>query len=177
MGIKLLTRAGAQAHRPTVPEPHFDKSKGNRRKRTRASGDAAQRLLLPPARTVIFITTYGQPLRERHFRVLIIEPVVFGNLRGGPTFGRRVPVELSEENRQPLWVPRGFPRAGAVLPESVDFFYKCDKLYSPSDDFVVRCDDPTFECVGARCCGPNSRGHAPPSHPRVCLTLLNGERP
>lgn len=63
---------------------------------------------------------------------------------GSPNFGRHVAVELSEENRRQLWVPRGFAHGFAVLSESADFFYKCDDLYSPKDEISVRWDDPAM---------------------------------
>src|ERR1700749_256533 len=61
---------------------------------------------------------------------------------GSPTFGRHVSVELSDENRRQLWVPRGFAHGFAVLSDSADFAYKCDNLYSPKDEIVVRWNDP-----------------------------------
>src|SRR5215475_12083550 len=61
---------------------------------------------------------------------------------GGPTFGRHVAVELSENNRRQVWVPRGFAHGFVVLSESADFCYKCDALYSPSDEIVLRWNDP-----------------------------------
>ena len=60
---------------------------------------------------------------------------------GSPNFGRHVAVELSEENRRQLWVPRGFAHGFVVLSETADCFYKCDDLYSPKDELVVRWDD------------------------------------
>jgi dTDP-4-dehydrorhamnose 3,5-epimerase len=63
---------------------------------------------------------------------------------GSPHFGRHVAVELSEENRKQLWVPRGFAHGFVVLSETADFFYKCDNLYSPKDEIVVRWDDPAI---------------------------------
>jgi dTDP-4-dehydrorhamnose 3,5-epimerase len=63
---------------------------------------------------------------------------------GSPNFGRHVAVELSEENRRQLWVPRGFAHGFAVLSETADFFYKCDEFYSPKDEIVVRWDDPAI---------------------------------
>lgn len=63
---------------------------------------------------------------------------------GSPNFGRHVAVELSEENRRQLWVPRGFAHGFAVLSETADFFYKCDNPYSPKDEIVVRWDDPVI---------------------------------
>ncbi|GAB1715479.1 MAG: dTDP-4-dehydrorhamnose 3,5-epimerase [Nitrobacter sp.] len=63
---------------------------------------------------------------------------------GSPNFGRHVAVELSEENRQQLWVPRGFAHGFVVLSETADFFYKCDDLYSPKDELSIRWNDPAI---------------------------------
>jgi dTDP-4-dehydrorhamnose 3,5-epimerase len=63
---------------------------------------------------------------------------------GSPTFGRHVAVELTEENRRQLWVPRGFAHGFVVLSETAEFFYKCDNAYSPQDEIVVRWDDPSI---------------------------------
>jgi dTDP-4-dehydrorhamnose 3,5-epimerase len=63
---------------------------------------------------------------------------------GSPNFGRHVAVELSEDNRRQLWVPRGFAHGFVVLSETADFFYKCNELYSPKDEIVVGWDDPAI---------------------------------
>jgi dTDP-4-dehydrorhamnose 3,5-epimerase len=63
---------------------------------------------------------------------------------GSPTFGQHVAVELNEENRRQLWVPRGFAHGFLVLSDSADFFYKCDEYYSPADEIVVRWNDPAI---------------------------------
>ena len=64
--------------------------------------------------------------------------------RDSPTFGLHVAVDLSENNRRQLWVPRGFAHGFVVLSESADFFYKCDELYSPTDQIVIRWNDPAL---------------------------------
>jgi dTDP-4-dehydrorhamnose 3,5-epimerase len=64
--------------------------------------------------------------------------------RGSPTFAKHVAVELSDENRRQLWVPRGFAHGFVVLSETADFFYKCDAPYSPADEMVVRWNDPAL---------------------------------
>ncbi len=61
---------------------------------------------------------------------------------GSPTFGRHAAVELSCDNRRQLWIPRGFAHGFVVRSDSADFFYKCDNLYSPADELVVKWDDP-----------------------------------
>jgi dTDP-4-dehydrorhamnose 3,5-epimerase len=63
---------------------------------------------------------------------------------GSPTFGQHVAVDLNEENRRQLWVPRGFAHGFVVLSESADFFYKCDGLYSPPGEIIVHWNDPTL---------------------------------
>src|SRR5882724_4707411 len=63
---------------------------------------------------------------------------------GSPTFARHVAVELTEDNRRQLWVPRGFAHGFVVLSDSADFFYKCDEYYSPQDEAVIRWDDPVL---------------------------------
>ena len=63
---------------------------------------------------------------------------------GSPTFGHHVAIEISDENHRQIWVPRGFAHGFAVLSESADFLYKCDDFYRPSDEIVVRWDDPAI---------------------------------
>ncbi len=63
---------------------------------------------------------------------------------GSPTFGRHVAAELSDENGRQLFIPRGFAHGFAVLSDVVDCYYKCDNLYSPVDELVVRWNDPAI---------------------------------
>ena len=63
---------------------------------------------------------------------------------GSPTFGRHVKVELNEDNRRQFWVPRGFAHGFRVLSDTADFFYKCDDIYSPADELVLKWDDPAL---------------------------------
>jgi dTDP-4-dehydrorhamnose 3,5-epimerase len=63
---------------------------------------------------------------------------------GSPNFGRHVAVELNEDNRRQLWIPRGFAHGFVVLSETADFFYKCDDLYSPKDELSIRWNDPAI---------------------------------
>lgn len=59
-----------------------------------------------------------------------------------PTFGQHVAVELSEENGMMLLVPRGMAHGFLVLSDEVDFLYKCDEFYFPTDQGELRFDDP-----------------------------------
>lgn len=55
-------------------------------------------------------------------------------LKGSPTYGRHVAVELAEDNRRQFFVPRGFAHGFAVLSETAVFQYKCDNFYAPQAD-------------------------------------------
>ena len=59
-----------------------------------------------------------------------------------PTFGNSVSVLLSGENKQQLFIPRGFAHGFLVLEDETIFSYKCDNFYAPRADAGVRWDDP-----------------------------------
>ena len=54
--------------------------------------------------------------------------------RGSPTFGQYIAVELSEENKKQLFVPRGFAHAVLATSKTAIFSYKVDNYYSPEHD-------------------------------------------
>jgi dTDP-4-dehydrorhamnose 3,5-epimerase len=89
-------------------------------------------------------TTQGKLVTALRGRVLDVAVDV---RVGSPNFGRHVAVELSEENHRQLWVPRGFAHGFAVLSEAADFFYKCDDLYSPTDEVSIRWNDPAIGII------------------------------
>lgn len=62
--------------------------------------------------------------------------------KGSPTFGQVVAAKLSAENKQQLFVPRGFAHGFVVLSESAIFSYKCDNYYSPENDRGLAFNDP-----------------------------------
>jgi len=81
----------------------------------------------------------GKLVTVVHGRVLDVAVDV---RKDSPTFGKHVAIELSDENRRQLWVPRGFAHGFLVLSDTADFFYKCDEYYSPDSQMVIRWDDP-----------------------------------
>ena len=64
--------------------------------------------------------------------------------KGSPTFGKYVVVELSEENKRELFIPRGFAHGFLVLSDEAIFTYKVDNYYAPEYDRSIRFDDPTI---------------------------------
>jgi len=62
--------------------------------------------------------------------------------KGSPTYGRHVAVELSEENKRQLFIPRGFAHGFVVLSEQATFSYKVDSYYAPTHDRGMAFNDP-----------------------------------
>jgi len=61
--------------------------------------------------------------------------------KSSSTYGKYVAVELSEENKRQLFIPRGFAHGFLVLSETAVFSYKVDNIYSPAHDRVINCMD------------------------------------
>ena len=53
-----------------------------------------------------------------------------------------VAVDLSEENKRQLLIPRGFGHGFVTLTDEVEFLYKADNYYAPEADGGIRWNDP-----------------------------------
>ena len=62
--------------------------------------------------------------------------------KGSPTYGKHVAVELSGENHEQLYIPRGFAHGFSVLSEEASLQYKCDNLYAPQAEGAIIWNDP-----------------------------------
>ena len=68
--------------------------------------------------------------------------VVVDIRKGSPTYGRHVAVELSDENKRQLYIPRGFAHGFVVLSDEAVFSYKCDNVYMKSSERGILFNDP-----------------------------------
>ena len=64
--------------------------------------------------------------------------------RGSPTYKQWVAVELSEENKKQLLIPRGFAHGFVTLTDEVEFLYRADNFYNKESEGSIRWDDPTI---------------------------------
>ena len=62
--------------------------------------------------------------------------------KGSPTYKKWVMVELSEENKRMLYIPKGFGHAFLTLTDDVEVQYKVDQYYSKEHDRSIRWNDP-----------------------------------
>tara|TARA_R110002033_G_scaffold98637_1_gene146980 strand:- start:14055 stop:14600 length:546 start_codon:yes stop_codon:yes gene_type:complete len=54
--------------------------------------------------------------------------------KDSPTFGEHISLELSEDNKQQLLIPRGFAHGFIVLSDTAIFSYKCDNFYNKQSE-------------------------------------------
>lgn len=71
--------------------------------------------------------------------------VVVDIRKDSPTYGKHVSVELSEENKKQLFVPKGFAHGFVTLSEEAIFAYKVDNWYAPQSDSGIKFDDATLK--------------------------------
>ncbi len=67
--------------------------------------------------------------------------------KNSPTFKQWVGVELSEENKKQLLIPRGFGHGFVTLTDDVEFLYKADNYYAPEAEGGIRWNDPDIGVV------------------------------
>jgi dTDP-4-dehydrorhamnose 3,5-epimerase len=67
--------------------------------------------------------------------------------KGSPQYGKWAGIELSEENRQMLYVPAGFAHGFQVLSETAEVLYKCTEEYSPEDERGIIWNDRDINIV------------------------------
>ncbi len=76
---------------------------------------------------------YAQAKLVRVLQGRVLDVVV--DLRkASPSFGKSFIIELTEDNHQQLFVPRGFAHGFVVLSETAVFFYKCDNYYHKASE-------------------------------------------
>lgn len=61
--------------------------------------------------------------------------------KSSPTFGRHVMVELSEDNKTQLFIPRGFAHGFLVMSDEAIFTYKVDNIYAPQSEASILFSD------------------------------------
>lgn len=86
------------------------------------------------------LAPYAQTKLVRVLSGKIIDAVV-DLRRGSPTYGKSFSIELSDENKKQLLVPRGFAHGYSVLSETAEILYKCDQFYHREAEGGLRLDD------------------------------------
>jgi dTDP-4-dehydrorhamnose 3,5-epimerase len=59
-----------------------------------------------------------------------------------PTFGQHFAIELNDENKLQLFLPRGMAHGFVVMKNDTIFSYKVDNVYSPANESGILYNDP-----------------------------------
>lgn len=85
---------------------------------------------------------YAQAKLVRALKGSVLDVVV--DLRKSSlTFGKSLAVELTEDNKKQLFIPRGFAHGFLVLSPEAIFSYKVDNVYAPGYEASLLWNDPT----------------------------------
>ena len=74
-----------------------------------------------------------------------IQDVIIDLRPDSPTYCQHIKVELSEDNKRMLYVPRGFAHGFLSLVPDCEVAYMVSAKYSPQNERAVRWDDPLFD--------------------------------
>ena len=61
--------------------------------------------------------------------------------KDSPTFGRHISIELNDQNRKQLFIPKGFAHGFVTMSETAGFAYKVDNYYKKEFDKGIAFDD------------------------------------
>lgn len=88
----------------------------------------------------------GEHAQAKLVRVITgkVLDIVVDIRKGSKTFGQDFSIELSEENKQQLFIPRGFAHGFIVLSDSAIFSYKCDNYYNKASEGGIIYNDSTL---------------------------------
>ncbi len=85
---------------------------------------------------------YSQAKLVRALKGSVLDVVV--DLRkSSPTFGQYLAVELTDENKKQLFMPRGIAHGFLVLSQEAIFSYKVDNVYAPAHEASLLWSDPS----------------------------------
>lgn len=73
-----------------------------------------------------------------------IQDVVVDLRKDSPTFGQHLSIELSDENKKQVFIPRGFAHGFLTLSKTANVLYKCDNYYNKKAERGIRYDEPVL---------------------------------
>ncbi|NMC99779.1 MAG: dTDP-4-dehydrorhamnose 3,5-epimerase, partial [Bacteroidales bacterium] len=65
--------------------------------------------------------------------------------KNSQTFGKWYGIELSEEQKNMFFIPKGFAHGFSVLSETAVFSYKCDQFYNKESERGILFSDPKLK--------------------------------
>ncbi|MDQ6889240.1 MAG: dTDP-4-dehydrorhamnose 3,5-epimerase [Bacteroidota bacterium] len=89
------------------------------------------------------MTPFSQTKLIRVLRGKIMD-VAVDIRKHSPAYGKAYTIELSEENKKQLLIPKGFAHGYSVISETAEVFYKCDAFYNKESEGGIAWNDPAL---------------------------------
>lgn len=87
---------------------------------------------------------YAQGKLVRVIKGAVLDIVV--DIRKSSSFyGKSFCYELSETNKEMLWIPEGFAHGFLTLEDNTIFFYKCTQVYNKESEDAILWNDPDLK--------------------------------
>ena len=61
--------------------------------------------------------------------------------KNSKTFGKYFAMEINENNKKMLFIPKNFAHGFLTLEDNTEIFYKCDNFYNPQSEAGIIWDD------------------------------------
>ena len=92
------------------------------------------------------LAPYAEAKLVRAIKGAIVD--VFVDIRkGSDTFGQWGSIELSEENKKMIYIPRGFAHGFCTLTDISEIVYMVDSVYNPENERGIIWNDTTLNIV------------------------------
>ena len=65
--------------------------------------------------------------------------------KNSPSFGKHIAIELNDQNKKQLFIPRGFAHGFITLSETAVFAYKADNYFNKESDRGIAFDDKALD--------------------------------
>ena len=86
------------------------------------------------------VPPFGQSKLVRVIEGNVLD-VVVDIRKNSSTFAKHFSIELSDDNKYQLFIPKGFAHGFVVLSDVAIFFYKVDNYFSPENERGIAFDD------------------------------------
>ena len=89
----------------------------------------------------------GQYVQAKLIRAIKgrIMDVIVDIRQDSDTYGQHFSIEISEENKKQLFIPRGFAHGFVVLSEEAIISYKCDNFYNKDSERGIIYNDSSLD--------------------------------
>ncbi len=117
---------------------HIEKHTGNpfnvlQMNHARSSKNTLRGIHIAPWNKIIYVTRG------------LVQAVIIDARKGSETYGRHHSIELGDNNRSAIFIPKGCGNSYLVLSEEADYTYLTDEEWAPNKEVGILWNDPALQ--------------------------------